>query len=556
MMNTPPRTRPGPRVLKVSTDSILPRRLPLPVSVTLHNFVPFTSKASLPHTSKKKFYRPEHSSSLLHAVRLQIVALQVPARSPGSDHNSSSGGGGDRKAEKRERVIFSSVDTSKSVRPTWEHLNEHIQQPHGSNKARLDVETYESLTMRFSVVEEADNDESNSSSQKHSTESTKDNDSDELDQKLATTSVFLNVPIHPSKLVRIDGHCIPASLPLNAVVLHFSDESVRVTPALFQLLTDNGLLLAVADQNNSQHYDNDFSRFDDNVFRTLDQVTPVKNKTTTASLLETDDESQATPVPGSSLMNSITGASHNDANGDSNNDKNGKASVDDSYWNLTETALSVQGLISERELLERVIQEEQAALEQEIADLQLSKIALQEGIAQVQTLQYQTDQVQQALQQEDLEARRVEFQLQAQRIKLFRELVTIFPVTVSLDQRYLIVGLEIPLDLYAGTVSEEEVSASLGYLAHLVAMMSKYLAVQLRYRLHCNSSRSAIQDERAAAFPLFQGRTVERAQLEYGVRLLDRNVECICRSKGIRLPPKAHVLAKVKRVYEFVIDGF
>jgi hypothetical protein len=523
MMNTPPRSRAGPRVLQEHTDSILPRRLPLPVSVTLHNFVPFSSKASLPHTSKKQFYRPEHSSSLLHAVRLQIVALVAR-----SDNNSD---------EKRERVIFSSVDTSKSVRPTWEHLNEHIQHPHGSNKANLDVETYESLTMRFSVAEEGDNDESNS------TESSKDNQDLEL---APTVNVFLNVPIHPSKLVRIDGHSIPASLPLNAVVLHFSDESYRVTPALFQLLTDHGLLLTA--DNAGPEYDIDSSRFDDNVFRTLDQVTPVRSKT--ASLLETDDESQATPVPGSNDMG-IIAASQNDSK-----DKNGKASGDGTCWTLTETAWSVQDLVSERDLLERVLREEQAALEQETADLQRSKVALQEGTAQVQTMQDQTDQVQQALQEEDLEARRIEFLLQAQRIKLFRELRTIFPVTVSLDQRYLIVGLEIPLDLYAGTVSEEEVSASLGYLAHLVAMMSKYLALPLRYRLHCNSSRSAIQDDRASAFPLFQGRTVERGQLEYGVRLLDRNVECICRSKGIRLPAKAHVLAKVKRVYEYMIDGF
>jgi hypothetical protein len=540
MMNTPPRSRAGPRVLQISTDSILPRRLPLPVSVTLHNFVPFSSKASLPHTSKKKFYRPEHSSSLLHAVRLQIVALE--ARPPSESDKDSN----DRKGETRERVIFSSVDTSKSVRPTWEHLNEHIQQPHGSNKANLDVETYESLTMRFSVAEEGDND-TDESSQNHSTESSS---SDNQDLALAT-DCFLHVPIHPSKLIRIDSHSIPASLPLNAVVLHFSDESVRVTPALFQLLADHGLLLT-ADTTGQEH-DADFSRFDDNVFRTLDQVTPVKNnKTATTSLLETDDESQATPVR---LMN-IT-ASHNDSNEEEEDHDNDNANVvDGTCWTLTETALSVQDLVGERDLLERVIREEQAALEQETADLQQSKLALQEGTTQVQTTQDQTNQVQQALQQEDLEARRIEFLLQAQRIKLFRELRTIFPVTVSLDQRYLIVGLEIPSDLYAGTVTEEEVSASLGYLAHLVAMMSKYLAIPLRYRLHCNSSRSAIQDDRAAAFPLFQGRTVERMQLEYGVRLLDRNVECICRSKGIRLPAKAHVLAKVKRVYEYVIDGF
>jgi hypothetical protein len=542
-MNTPPRhthTRSaGPRVLS------RPRRLPLPVSVTLYNFVPFSSKASLPHSSKKKWFHPEHSSSLLHAVRLQIISSVTVGQS--DDGHDSGYDSGEKKGRKRERVIFSSIDTAKSVRPTWEHLNEYIE-PQG-NKTNLDVETYESLTMRFSIAEEGDDDvdKSNDHNHNHNTmESTRDN------QDLAPTSVFLHLPIHPSKLVRIDS--IPQNLPLNAVVLHFSDESIRVSPALFQVLTDSSELFP--DPKDADAFD---GRFDDSVFRHLDQVTPVKN---TTSLLETDDESQATPVlPGFSSMDISATAS--DAVLSSHIDDNGKAkanTVDSTCcWSLTETASSVQDLAHERDLLERLIQEEQVALEQETADLQKSKAVLQEGAAKVQTMQDQTNnQVRQAVQEEDLEARRVDFLLQAQRIKLFRELCTIFPVTVSLEQRYFIVGLEIPSDvsLYAGTVSEEEVSASLGYLAHLVAMMSKYLAVQLRYLLYCNSSRSAIKDDRALAFPLFQGRTVEREQLEHGVRLLDRNVEYICTSRGIRLPAKSHVLAKVKRVYEFIIDGF
>jgi hypothetical protein len=46
-------------------------------------------------------------------------------------------------------------------------------------------------------------------------------------------------------------------------------------------------------------------------------------------------------------------------------------------------------------------------------------------------MQDQTDQVQQALQEEDLEAQRVEFLLRLS-ASAFRELRTIFPVTVSL----------------------------------------------------------------------------------------------------------------------------
>jgi hypothetical protein len=124
--------------------------------------------------------------------------------------------------------------------------------------------------------------------------------------------------------------------------------------------------------------------------------------------------------------------------------------------------------------------------------------------------------------------------LEAQRISCF-ELRTIFPVTVS--QRYLILGL-IPSDLYAGTVSEEEVSAALGYLVHLVAMMSKYLAIPLRYR-HCNSSRSAIQGDRAAAYRFRGGRWNEdnwNMGLGCWIEMWNAFVRCV------RLPAKARVL--------------
>jgi hypothetical protein len=91
-------------------------------------------------------------------------------------------------------------------------------------------------------------------------------------------------------------------------------------------------------------------------------------------------------------------------------------------------------------------------------------------------MQDQTDQVQQALQEEDLEAQRVEFLLEAQRISCSRAYH--FPRDVNQSGSALLdSGAETPSDLYAGTVSEEEVSAALGCSGTFGGhAMSKYLA--------------------------------------------------------------------------------
>ncbi len=103
---------------------------------------------------------------------------------------------------------------------------------------------------------------------------------------------------------------------------------------------------------------------------------------------------------------------------------------------------------------------------------------------------------------------------------------------------------------------EDELSAVLGYTCHLVHMISKYLSVQLRYRLICHNSRSGIQDDRALLYPLFYGRNVDREQFERGFTLLQRNVDCICRERDLVVAPKLHILGKLKRIYEHVIDGY
>lgn len=148
--------------------------------------------------------------------------------------------------------------------------------------------------------------------------------------------------------------------------------------------------------------------------------------------------------------------------------------------------------------------------------------------------------------------RREEFLKQAQCIKLLRELSTIYPISQK-DDQYTIRGLALPSDVYATSITEEEVSAALGFVCHLVVMMSKYLSIQLRHRIYANSSRSAVaQDSGAHIYPLFTARVVEQEQLKRGMALLGANVDCMVQTRGIECAPNSHLLARLQKIYEHV----
>mmetsp|Transcript_35041 Transcript_35041/g.104517 ORF Transcript_35041/g.104517 Transcript_35041/m.104517 type:complete len:101 (+) Transcript_35041:2054-2356(+) len=82
-------------------------------------------------------------------------------------------------------------------------------------------------------------------------------------------------------------------------------------------------------------------------------------------------------------------------------------------------------------------------------------------------------------------------------------------------------------------------------------MAAKYLSVPLRYRLICNSSRSAVQDDGRGVCPLFKERgVVEREHFDRAVELLVRDAECLLKSRGLAYDPQSHLLAKVNLLFE------
>lgn len=84
-------------------------------------------------------------------------------------------------------------------------------------------------------------------------------------------------------------------------------------------------------------------------------------------------------------------------------------------------------------------------------------------------------------------------------------------------------------------------------------MCSKYLSIPLRYRLVCNASRSAVQDG-DTIYPLFRA-NIERPQFDRAVILLERNIECMLKVRGVQYLPRTHLLAKLDRLFAQTTEG-
>lgn len=615
------------------------RKLPVPVSVELHNIFPQLNHHSMltgtgtgtgtgtstyrptyasttpagagavsnektPQKSKRWFhFHPEYSTKLLHAVRLEISVLP-------SDSSSS------------PRVLYTEMASRRTLSPVWPHLNDSV------NCNDFTALEYESMRARFLIVK--DSAISTTATGTVSVGSSNGNSSND-----PNNICFLETNLHPSKLCRI-GQTLPLSLPINCTVVRFSDHSLRIHPADFQLLQDSqpqrfsimsgpesstpirpgsaaiaaaaitpGSTFSLnASLDGSKLLDRRLGVFDDDTFAALDAPSPSLVNATPSSPIQnvvsealqifkdlslTDLlDNHLDPIVLTALDQTLVHCHQNGTNGNRNE---GSVSHSDTINNLASRMDALHDaepttngfnngkllgrdthetdndddmdnhelhlLTLENQALEQLILDEELCFTKERNNLRKETEDLLTLVNQVSLKRQQCLAIEEAARIEQSKVLIARFVLEAQRIRLIRELEAIYPIAVEPNQRFFIRGLELPRFIFSGSnVPDEIVSASLGFLCHAIHLMGKYLGVHLKYRLHCQSSRSAIQDGRDAIFPLFLGRSVDREHVEYGVHLLDRNVECICRGRGIQLSTEVHMLAKTLRIYEHVIEGY
>jgi len=613
-------------------------KIPIPVAITLHNFIPpsmyVTTKPSFPTTensigdreirnsysneSEESFSsspskeedaarrdrgmwlnrQPQHNNNLLPRVNLEItVTRQERKGEEQKDYNGEL-----YLADSKPTVVYADQSPrTRSVHPSWEHLDERIRIDEFSEWWNQN-ELYKSMKAKLWVAAEVSQ------------------DVEEEQLQSSEDGCLIEAHLHPSFLERIDlgstnannaddidsSSLLPPALPPNAMLVHFSDGSVRCPPYIYQVLWQkfghsHGILEPPPVE--------DFSRFEDDVFATLDHVkqTPLRPRgRSISSLLDQDHES--TSQIDHDEKNSKDNGLQKNLFGEEDKQKSSRyhqpeqtlvpatpqrpSTVDkqqhqhnnDIRFRLCESDIIEEERRQEKLDVLRLIAEEERGLEEDLYNLETEQRALTKFMEDIEGVERDISRVKAELKKQSLMLEREEFLKEAQSIKLFRDLRDVYPialgsaaatgviatVTSTSEEKeiYLIRGLRLPGDIYTTAVPEEEVNTALGYCAHLVFMAAKYQMIQLRHRIFCNGSRSAIELDGVGIFPLFMGRlaarALEREQVDRGARLLGANVDCIMMhlnlmpsssSSPASLVQEIHILERLRSILDFVAEG-
>ncbi|PFH54705.1 hypothetical protein AMATHDRAFT_248 [Amanita thiersii Skay4041] len=159
------------------------------------------------------------------------------------------------------------------------------------------------------------------------------------------------------------------------------------------------------------------------------------------------------------------------------------------------------------------------------------------------------------------------------RTTLLSTLSTIFPIELSSppDLLYTILDIPLPIPLTPNdpapplsmptqkAVTEEAIATALGYVAQLVQLIAAYLGKGLVYPVVCIGSRSLIRDNISAMvgprmFPLF-ARGVDAYRFEYGVFLLNKNINLLMADRDLRALDMRHTLPNLKNLILILTHG-
>ena len=138
-----------------------------------------------------------------------------------------------------------------------------------------------------------------------------------------------------------------------------------------------------------------------------------------------------------------------------------------------------------------------------------------------------------------------------QRRRICEGLLATFSIEpTSQSLLFKICGLPLPNSSYDGA-DEDVISAALGLVAQLTNALQYYLGVPLPYPITPYGSRSIVHDpisilsDNQRIFPLFSKGTIA-FRFDYGVFLLNKNIECLAESQGLKVVDIRQTLPNLK----------
>jgi hypothetical protein len=161
-------------------------------------------------------------------------------------------------------------------------------------------------------------------------------------------------------------------------------------------------------------------------------------------------------------------------------------------------------------------------------------------------------------------SKKMEEDITGQRRRICEDLLRIFPIepVPGKTLAFTIRGLLLPNSSF-DDVKEDVTSAALGYVAQVVSSLSPYLSVILPYPISLNGSTSTIEDPVAISqnnqpslrtYPLYM-KNVVRYRFEYGVFLLNKNIEILSNALGLRPLDMRHTLPNLKYLLYIATAG-
>ncbi|KAI1840678.1 hypothetical protein JX265_006111 [Neoarthrinium moseri] len=149
--------------------------------------------------------------------------------------------------------------------------------------------------------------------------------------------------------------------------------------------------------------------------------------------------------------------------------------------------------------------------------------------------------------------------IRGQRRRICEELSQIFPITPAgsgAPLAFQICGVSLPntdYDPASNKAAEDSLSAALGYVAQLTNELQYYLGVALPYPITPYGSRSSVRDDISQipdaqrSFPLFlHGGATAQYRFDYGWFLLNKDIETLCASAGLKVVDIRHTLPNLK----------
>lgn len=143
--------------------------------------------------------------------------------------------------------------------------------------------------------------------------------------------------------------------------------------------------------------------------------------------------------------------------------------------------------------------------------------------------------------------------------RISEDLLAIYPIEPIPDEplSFTIAGAALPNSHFAGA-NRDVVAAALGHTAHLVYLLSFYLSIPIPYPVKPYLSNSLIHDPVSVSlpqrtYPLYPVNVHYR--FEYGVFLLNKNVEILLNKQGLRAFDIRHTLPNLKYLLYVLTAG-